>query len=901
MITRKMIRALAVLLASCTLSVGVPMLGKAAAPPARSPRGTSDTARAGKPAAGGEPLPAGAVARLGTARLRHGERIFFAAYTPDGKALLTAGRDQTVRLWDVATGKELRRFDPGKAVKVEGGRAMLLRPFRVALSSDGKVVAADRGGTVYLWDRRTGKKLHRLQTRQSNVTRLAFSPDGKSLIGFCFDQSILVWQVSTGKVLKRIAKQPFGLGNLDDAVISPDGKRLAWQQIDSFKSTFAVKVMDLTNGKVAATIKAPLGGVQVLTFSTDSKTLAWGTRSCEVVLWDLAAGRERRRWRARGGVAEAITALAFSPDGKALAAGFADRTAALCDVASGKRRHRIGTHAGSRAVVGGPGAVDALAFSANGKRLAASLGGPAIRQFDPATGKEVAGSGAGVCAPVSALGLSAGGRSVLTWGHGEPVRAWDLRTGRQLRQLPLQASTRCAAFSPDGSRFAAAAGKTATLRDSAGKEMRRFGVGESLVVALALSPDGKVVATRGFLDPLVRLWDVPTGKALPPPGDGDPRLPRKGVIVTESTGVLSRDLLFSPDGRYLAGAGPKRQLCLWDMTTGRTAWQVTLAARQSVDRFAFSASSHCLATRNADGTVTLYETATGRKRARLGKADLEGVSGEPTIEIDGLTITATDEHDTPGCLAFSPDGRYLAVAAARARSADIRLWDVRSAREVGRLKGHDGGVVSLLFTPDGKRLLSGGMDTTVLVWDVARLTRGAPARGKLDARVLAALWADLSGKDAGKAFDAIRKLSTSPAQAAALVQKGVRPVAPLAPKKVERLLADLDSDESDVREKAEEALAQLGELAEPGLRKALGKAASAELRQRVRRVLRGLALQGPSAALVRGLRAVELLELAGGRESRRVLEALARGSPAARLTRAARAAGQRLARRTAAD
>src|SRR5262249_34925383 len=164
-------------------------------------------------------------------------------------------------------------------------------------------------------------------------------------------------------------------------------------------------------------------------------------------------------------------------------------------------------------------------------------------------------------------------------------------------------------------------------------------------------------------------------------------------------------------------------------------------------------------------------------------------------------------------LAFSPDGRYLARAQ---DSADIHLWDVLARREVGRLEGHEGRVVSLLFAPDGKHLFSGSTDTTARAWDLTRLTQPQPARSsRLDSEAREAVGAALGDRDAARAFDALRKLSASPDQALALIKERLHPATPSDPNRLTQLLADLASGRYEVRRSAESALAELGTLAEP--------------------------------------------------------------------------------------
>src|SRR5262249_5733548 len=222
-----------------------------------------------------------------------------------------------------------------------------------------------------------------------------------------------------------------------------------------------------------------------------------------------------------------------------------------------------------------------------------------------------------------------------------------------------------------------------------------------------------------------------------------------------------------------------------------------------------------------------------------------------------------------------------------------------AGRELGQLAGHEGGVVSLLFAPDGKHLFSGGTDTTVLTWDLTRLTPPEPARpAELPARALDGLWTDLAGKDAARALEAISKLSASPDQAFTLLKGRLRPATPPDPKRLARLLADLNSDRFELRRQAQSDLEGLGALAEPALRQALAGDPPLDLRQRLERLLDNLSGPVRSAGLVRDLRAVELLELLGGPEARQLLQALAGGAPEARLTREARSAVRRLAGQT---
>src|SRR5262249_2488250 len=159
-----------------------------------------------------------------------------------------------------------------------------------------------------------------------------------------------------------------------------------------------------------------------------------------------------------------------------------------------------------------------------------------------------------------------------------------------LRGLPRSASH--AAFAADG-QYAFADGKNVTLCSADGKKTREFPAAESRLAALALSPDGALLAARSVDHSVVHLWDTKAmqGRPLAPAGN-DPR--GGGNVVTETTGVVVPDLVFTPDGRFLAGGGPG-PLGLWDVGTGHLLWALDSQAGQAIERFAFSANGLHLA------------------------------------------------------------------------------------------------------------------------------------------------------------------------------------------------------------------------------------------------------------------------------------------------------------------
>jgi RNA polymerase sigma factor (sigma-70 family) len=819
----------------------------------------------------GGPLPAGARVRLGTLKWRHG--VTSVAFTPDGKAILTGGTDDSIRLWDRQTGKEIRRFQGPPGPSDMNGPS---GPIWVALSGNGKYLAANywnRG--IMIWELESGNELRRMPGGAFGAGMLQLTSDGKTLVFRGWNQWALVLETLTGKELQVIKGQqqmagPIGFNPASAGMaVSPDGKTLASAVVEAplgGLSGYFVNLIDLESGKVTRQIEES-DAVSAVAYSPNGKVLAYGT-GLAILLRDAKTAKEIRKIKAPNHV----TALAFSPDNKLVAAKAGDLLIRIWDAGTGQEIHKLGEGINNAGFMQ-PSLMQSFAFSPDSKFLVASAGS-SLRMWDVGTGKEVPLSG-GHQGPVTGFVVAPDGKTVVSRGGDKALR-WDAVTGKELGGFRLPLGTYSVAFTADSRTAALSIGERIHVVDAVtGKELRQLpGPGGKCAVALAFSPNGKVLASRGWSE--IQLFDALHGTllkqiALPAYQLPDPRAGIAGDNVTTMT------LAFSPDGQTLAG--PVRDtLRFWDVTTAKEIGKSALP-QAVTGMMAYSPDGRVLALENTDQTISLWETATGKERGRIGHKAAADSTAEPPFR-QGLI------------LAFSPDGGLLATRAGH----DVVVWEVVAGKEVGRFKGHEEDITALAFFPDGKSLVSGSADTTSLVWDAGKLKREASAPAAvLQPKEVDALWADLAGDDAAKAFRSILTLASAK-QTVPYLRERMQPVPPVDPKIIQQLIADLDSDNFQTRTKASKELEKLGEAAVPALREVLAGKTSLETQQRVQPILAKLTSGVLTVEQVRLVRAVEVLERLATPEARQLLQSLAEGAPGALPTEQARAALGRLAR-----
>jgi WD40 repeat protein/beta-lactamase regulating signal transducer with metallopeptidase domain len=895
----------------------------------------------------GDPLPAGALARLGTTRLRHKGDVTFVAFVGDGK-VLTAGKDNTVRLWDLASRKEIHRFTrptaaPKPAKKDEKAKAkrnafeaMMLAQsdgggsFRVAVTADGKILAVAGPNVIQLWDLESGKELRKIDG-PGNVAGLIFSPDGRTLAARAGDETLFLWSAESGKELHRIKPAPaprrdglvFALGGggggatpAPGLAFTPDGKHLVASVRDFVKdeAVRSVKFFDVKTGKEARKIEASKGtGVSSIAVSRDGKLLAYGAGGT-VRICAAESGKEIHKIPAGDGV----HMLVFAPDSKTLAVRGLNQRVRLWDAAAGKELRQLNDAELPRRggggfilfIANGPAGAEvrALGFSPDGKRIA-SAAGSTIRVWETATGKETTLVESHWRSP-SLVVVSRDGKTAVTWSADRVVRRWDTATGKSLGEFAAPKRTVLAAFSPDGRTVALANGdNTIRLHDTAtGKELSKLNGPGTGTFAMTFAPGGKVLAVRGNGPVAIHLYDLANGKEYRQLASRPKNERPQGNVffiggVASGPNGTGPGVAFSPDGKLVAApvggdGGRSRSIVFFDSSSGKELRKIE--SERPIASFAFAPDSRTLATENADGTVSLWEVASAKERVRYGKpvaANPPGNGARMTrvaIEVDGI-ISNANEPGGPVGVAFSPDGRALAVLGP---NRAIRVLDVANGKQIVELKGHEGRPQTVAFAANGKALASGGNDTTVLLWDAAGLRKDLSKVKPvpLTPADVESLWGELAGTNAAKAHQGIQKLVAGAEQSVPFLSKQLEPVAQIDPKKIDRWLADLDSEKFSVRQEATTNLMKAGEQAVPPLKKLLASGPQLETRKRAEELVDRLTGGVLTTEQLRVVRAVEALEQIGTAEALRLLKTLAGGGPGALTTREAQAALDRLAK-----
>lgn len=568
----------------------------------------------------------------------HLDWVSSVAFCPDGTCVLTGSWDDTARLWNVETGEELLRYTRPRSFG-DGVNS-------VAISIDMNfILTGHRDGIARLWNLKSGEMVREFSIRSENpnpwdgkwepadeITVVAFSPGGKHVITGSNYASAALWETLTGKHLHE-----FWWDSSGDAVIafSPDGKYLV--SGDSRNDNPTARLWDTEHYKELKKFEGHESGIRSVIFSPSGDHILTGSENA--ILWDLAgSGKEVQRF----GVGSQVNAVAYSPNATQIATAHQNGSTWIWDVASGEKITELG-----------------------------SLG-----------------------SEVSAAALSPDGKRILVVSVGRTARLWSTDASEPVQTLEgISSGRQAVTFSSDGklALMALSDGTVGLTSMSFEEDMIHFKGHEGVENSVAMSPDGRRFVTLGD-DQTIRIWHTKNGEELQRLCCGVDDLCNEANPLCESVELAK----FSPDGRFVLSAGQFAPALLWEIATGEVVRKFQWSYgeyEEGVHDAAISPDGKSILTGSEEGIPRLWDLETGKELVKY--------EGHESVTL---------------VVAFSQDGKRVLTGSA---DNTARVWSTITGKELIRFKGHQGPVTSVAFYQDSSRVVTGSSDGTTRVWDTA--------------------------------------------------------------------------------------------------------------------------------------------------------------------------------------
>jgi WD40 repeat protein len=888
----------------------------------------------------GDPLPPGAVARLGTLRLKHapdsGVPISAAVFSQDGKRFASLDTTGTnIRVWDVITGKEI----PGSWRRANAHAAA------AAISPDGATLAIVTPRLpghpqidLLLYDIGSTRDARGLGTLRFQARALRFADSGKTLVA-AGEGTVCWWDVATAKEIRTWKpfgddKQPAEDGSVrskvfDACALSPDARSVAVHVatlmpgglrppqrfgenplVDHEAIGFDLTTQAMTWRTVG---KYNIRETSHFAFSADSKrvAIALGPDAIEVrnakngKLVSMPVGRQVTG-------ANYISSLALSPDGKTAGVAGTGQDVVFWTVDGEAVPRKLTARSGSNSA-------SCAEFSPDNRTLVVGVRSD-LRLYDVATLRETH-AWAGHRSGIDFLTFNRDGSRLVSGSAVENLQPRETATWNTDSWKPVQQNITSGPrknvgnVSPDQAFYVGMNGddRFALYDFKSGRLLARFHVPPR---RKAPAPDQENVyyyrpqrqPGSGFFSPSSKLYlltrqddqgknaegvyAVPSGKLLC-------LLPSLAAMASFGlNGEASRPIAFSADERLVALFGQQDgKIYICDLKTGKgrpplgagwmspgddaqAQYQRSLQMQFFAGHLAFSQDGKALASWSTlENIIQVWDVGTGKELLRISL-------GEPKDSIfvgGGFRINRNRVT-----FAWRPDNRLLAVA-----DNKIQLWELATGKVRQEWPGHDGAAVrTLAYAPSGRFLASGSSDTTALIWDMALVEQ----TDMLPAEPVAQGWQGLAEDDAIKAFAAIRALTAKSDESVAWIKEHLKAARPIEARHIDDLIGQLDESGFRPRQKATAELVQIGERALEAIDKALAGSPTLETRRRLEEVRKRVSSRLQNGQNLQACRAVEVLEHIGNPAAREVLAALAAGAPGALLTTQAQDALGRLQR-----
>jgi len=594
----------------------------------------------------------------------HTDVVNSVAFSPDGNRVLTGGIDQTARIWDVESGKEILLLSDHDEFVMSA-----------VFSPDGRFVATgSRDSKVNLFSATTGELVRKIPGHGWMIYAVAYMPDGSGVVSGDYDGSITLWSVPDGQQLRR-----FRTGDkVNTVAVGPDG-----ESVLAGTENGSLILYSLASGQAMRVFEGHTGPVRTVAFSPDGSTVLSGSEDGSARLWSVASGEELLRLPKDGPVAPdwrgVANAVAFSGDGRRILTGHGDGTTRLWSVADGTELRRFAGH---------DGWVNSVAFSPDGSLVVTGGHDATARLWSIETGTQVL-SFEGQVDTVLSLDVRSDGRELAagSGGHDHMVSLWSLDGGGVVGDLPVdRGGIPAVQYSRDGSLIAAAGGNRVDVWDT--RDGTRLGLGIGFdhdAKGIAFAPDDRRIFAGSF-DRSARLVDLPSGEVADCCSDNRP--------ANRRTPDHIMSVAWSPDGQYVVTGGRSEEYgenyaYLWQVSTGQRL-RIFGPVESQVSSAAFSPDGRYLLA-SSHGSAWIWDVQTGETLRRL--------------DHQGAFLTSA---------IWLPDGRHVVTGG---RDRLVRVWDVDRGVEVRRFEGHTAQVNGIKALDDGKVIASASQDGTIRLWD----------------------------------------------------------------------------------------------------------------------------------------------------------------------------------------
>jgi WD40 repeat protein len=460
----------------------------------------------------------------------HGAAITAVVYSPDGRQIITASNDKTVKIWDAESGRELWTL-AGHSDWVNA----------IAYSPDGRrIVSASDDTTIKIWDVESGREIRTLSGHSVNVMSVVYSPDGRRNVSGSGDRSLKIWDTETGRVIRTLTGHSLGV---EIVVYSPDGRRIASGSNDK-----TIKVWDTETGREIKTLTGHSETLNAVSFSPDGRRIVSSDNgeTDNIKIWDTETGRELRTISAGVWVGSAR----FSPDGGRIICGSGDNTVKIFDASTGRE---------IRSLAGHGDVVFSVSYSPDGRRILSGSWDETAKIWDAATGRELLTLGP-TTVPAFRLAFSPDSTRLVSSSWDGTVRIWDVQSGRLLRAVrphvfngrPVPSLS--LAWNRAGNRVLSGGDDdTIKLLDaSTGETVRSIPTGAGSALAVSYSPDGRYILA-GLQDKVLKVFDAENGREI--------------RTFTGHTDMVTA-AIFSGDGRYVYSGSDDRSVKVWNAATG---------------------------------------------------------------------------------------------------------------------------------------------------------------------------------------------------------------------------------------------------------------------------------------------------------------------------------------------